>query len=141
MAESIKEYKAQWGWGGNQYNPIYINALKVLNSLSTQVSAQDLAISFSRLSNDQRNSLHHRFFYIRTFQDAAKVTSGFKKSAQFLKPYGPNDGLIPFDNQKLVYLGNDLGVLENTDHADLFVLRWTLDSELAQKLIKVLHTL
>lgn len=139
MAKAIKEYIERWGWGGNQYNPVYISGLKVLNSLSTEVITEDLAISFSNLSNDDRNSLHHRFFYIRTYQDASKVASGFKQSAQFLKPYGLNDGMIPLENQKLSFLGSDLDIFNGIDHGDLFVQKWTLNSEQSVKLIKTLR--
>ena len=128
MARSIDDFKEQWGRGGNQYNPIYLNALRVLNSLRTENIASDLQKSFSKLSPEEKKSLSERTVYLRTQKDAADVPEFMKKSAEFLKSFGPNDGFIPVDNQRLKDFGRDVGIQNDIDHTDLFMQEWSSES-------------
>ncbi len=119
MPESIRKFEEQWGHFGNQYNPVYLNALRVMKSLLTE------NILSLKLTED---SLSARTYYARTVQDARKVSVILKDSAEFLKNYGPNDGLIPVNNQMMKDFGNDAGIFNNIDHTDFFVRKWALDS-------------
>ena len=128
MAESIREFEAQWGQFGNQWNPVYLNALRVMKSLSTE------SILTLKLKDD---SLSGRTYFLRTQKDAQKVSAVLKKSAEFLKAHGPNDGLIPVANQRIPDFGSDLGIHTGIDHTDLFVRKWTLDSHEARTMDQI----
>ena len=130
MAESIRDFEATYGRFGNQYNPVYLNALAVLRSLSTETILSDLKESHSRMTSAESRSLSERTFFVRTTQSAEKVSETLKKSALFLKKYGANDGLIPVENQKMAGLfGTDLGIWKDIDHGDVFVRKWSLESK------------
>lgn len=76
-----------------------------LESLGTQVSAAE------------RRALFSRVFYVRSRIDEAAVASELSMTHNFLKKFGPNDGLLLADAMKLDD-GVDLGVLDS-DHAGL----------------------
>ncbi len=119
MPESIRKFEQQWGNFGNQYNPVYLNAVRVMKSLLTE---NILAL---KLTDE---SLSTRTYFVRTIKDADKVSVILKDSAEFLKAHGPNDGLIPVANQMIKNFGNDAGSFKNIDHTDFFVRKWSLDS-------------
>ncbi len=119
MPESIRKFEAQWGQFGNQYNPVYLNALRVMKCLLTE---NILAL---KLTDE---SLSARTYFVRTSKDAEKVSVILKDSAEFLKAHGPNDGLIPAANQMIKNFGNDAGIFKGIDHTDFFVRKWNLDS-------------
>ncbi|MES2525710.1 MAG: hypothetical protein V4598_01430 [Bdellovibrionota bacterium] len=119
MPESIRKFEEQWGNFGNQYNPVYLNAVRVMKSLLTE---NILAL---KLTDD---SLSERTYFVRTTKDAHKVSVILKDSAEFLRAHGPNDGLIPADNQMMNGFGRDLGIFKGIDHTDFFVRKWNLDS-------------
>ncbi len=130
MAESLREFEDQWGRFGNQYNPVYLNAVRVMKSLLTEnILALDLT----------DESLSDRTFFVRTQQTADKVSTVLKKSAAFLKE--PNDGLIPVENQKMKNFGQDLGIFKNIDHTDFFVRKWGLDSKEARAMDEILKAI
>lgn len=138
MAENIREFEATYGRFGNQYNPVYLNALSVLRSLSTETILNDLRKSHA---NPEAQSLSGRTFFVRTTQAPGKVSPTLKKSAEFLKNSGPNDGLIPVANQKMMNFGTDLGVWTGIDHGDLFVRNWELDSKESRVLEEIFRKL
>ncbi len=124
MAESVREFEAQYGQWGNQYNPVYLNALNVLKSLTTEVISSDLEMSHRNLSSSERKSLSDRSYFLRTQKEETRVSIILKKSAAFLRGSGPNDGLIPVTNQMRADFGQDLGIMNGVDHTDLFVRKW-----------------
>lgn len=132
MPESIREFEDQWGRFGNQYNPVYLNAVRVMKCLLTE---NILALNLTH------DSLSDRTYFVRTQQVPEKVSPVLKKSAAFLKDYGPNDGLIPVENQKIENFGHDLGVYKNIDHGDFFVRKWTLDSKEARAMDEILKAI
>jgi triacylglycerol esterase/lipase EstA (alpha/beta hydrolase family) len=134
MAESIREYEATWGNFGNQYNPVYLNTLNVLQSLGTQRISDDLHESFKELSVMETKLMTDRFFFIRTQKAPEKVSSVLRKSAEYLRGTGPNDGLIPVENQKWTGHGKDLGIQDEIDHIDFFVRKWKADSQVALRM-------
>ncbi len=141
MAESIREYEATWGNFGNQYNPVYLNALNVLRSLGTQKISDDLFDSFNDLSVMEMKLMTDRFFFIRTQKAPEKVSSVLKKSAEYLRGTGPNDGLIPVENQNWIGHGKDLGIQDDIDHTEFFVRKWNTDSNTARKFDTILSNL
>jgi len=113
-----------------QMNPLLWNAVRVAKSL---LKENILAL---KLTDE---SLSDRTYFVRTRQDAKKVSPVLRKSAAFLKD--PNDGLIPVENQKIENFGNDLGVFHDIDHTDFFVRKWSLDSKEARAMDKILKAI
>ncbi len=138
MMESIREYEATWGNFGNQYNPVYLNALNVLKSLGTQKISDDLADSFQK---PESLEVTQRFFYVRTRKIPEKVSLILKKSAEYLRGTGPNDGLIPVENQMWQGHGTDLGIQDDIDHTDFFVRKWKKGSPASQRINAILTNL
>lgn len=128
MAESVRDFESQYGWGGNQFNPLYRSALAVLKSLTTEVISQDLQDCHRDLTVSQKKELSGRSYYLRTQKEENKVSVILKKSAAFLRSSGPNDGLIPVSNMMRADFGVDLGIFHDVDHTDLFVRKWRPDS-------------
>jgi len=58
-------------------------------------------------------------FFIRSRQNFLKTVSYLRYTNIYLSLFGPNDGLLLINDQKLEDLGTDLGVLSGIDHADL----------------------
>lgn len=111
-------------------NPLMWNAVRVQRSLLAE------NLLSMKLSHE---SLSDRTYFVRTQQDANKVSVILRNSAAFLKE--PNDGLIPVDNQKIDHFGNDLGVFTNIDHTDFFVRRWTSQSKEARALDEIMEAI
>jgi hypothetical protein len=141
MQESIHEYEVTWGNFGNQYNPVYQNALAVLQSLGTQKISDDLEESFKDLSVMETKLLTDRFFFVRTQKAPEKVSVILKKSAEYLRGTGANDGLIPVENQIWMGHGTDLGIQDDIDHTDLFVRKWKKDSPAPLRIHAILTNL
>lgn len=127
MSVSLNEYRRQWGMGGMNMHPVYLNSLRVLKSLKTTEIKRTLNQSFENISYENLKNLSKRVYYFRSSKDHTLVNEGLIKSAKYLVDYGPNDGLIPVNNQKLEEFmglpafGTDLGVVSGFDHLDLFV--------------------
>lgn len=111
-------------------NPLMWNAVRVQRSLL----AENLLTL--KLSDE---SLSDRTYFVRTQQEANKVSVILRKSAAFLKV--PNDGLIPVNNQLIDNFGHDLGIFSGIDHTDFFVRRWSSDSTEARALDEILEAI
>jgi hypothetical protein len=122
---------AKWDESIFSWNPLYW-ALRsqhagFLSMLSPQVH-RDLAESAKSSTAEQLASLSARTFLIRSSKPLETVSKSLRESAEAIRDLGPNDGLVPTDRMLfsqesgLKGFGTDLGVRDDIDHLDHFVL-------------------
>jgi hypothetical protein len=100
-------------------SPLALSHMPMMSKFKVSVARKLFKEALREFPAAETSRLNQSVFYVRAASVQSQVTPFLKIPFTVLKSGGPNDGVTYTRDQKLPYLGIDLGVVD-ADHWDLF---------------------